>query len=202
MSSIASTSVGKASDVPTSVVKAWQRAKGRAKRRNISCITRDELDVLWLRCEGRCAVSGLEFTDEIFPNALVKRPFSPSIDQIEATTGNGYTLENARIVCVAANFAMNQWGLSTLIRVAQGVVAREQEEADGERAWYRRQEEKLRLAKQLALPMTGEALAGQRHRIAGLNRAITMGPVKLSAAGTKASNSLMKARSATASAEG
>jgi hypothetical protein len=114
------------------------------------------------------------------PIALVKRPFSPSIDQIEAT--NGYTLENARIVCVAANFAMNQWGLDTLLRVAHGVVAREQEEADGERAWYRRQREKLQEAEQLKLAMTGEALANQKHRIAGLKRAITMGPVKLSAA--------------------
>jgi hypothetical protein len=141
----------------------------------------------------------LEFNVEEIAHALVKRPFAPSIDQIEAT--NGYTLENARIVCVAANFAMNQWGLSTLLRVAHGVVVREQEEADGERAWYRRQREKLQDAEQLAISMTGETLAGQRHRIAGLKRAITMGPVKLSSSAVKA-HRLIKARRAAASAQG
>jgi hypothetical protein len=184
MNRISSAPDGEAPGVPTSVVKAWQRAKGRAKRRGVACLTREELDVLWQRCEGRCAVSGLEFTDEIFPKALVKRPFFPSIDQIEAT--KGYELGNSRITCVAANFAMNQWGLGTLLRVAHGVVAREQEEVDGERAWYIRQRAKLQEAEQLALSMTGEALAGQRHRIAGLKRAITMGPVKLSNAAVKA----------------
>jgi hypothetical protein len=200
MSSIASTSVGKASDVPTSVIKAWQRAKGRAKRGDVPCLTRDQLDVLWLRCDGRCAVSGVAFSDEIIPNCLVKRPFSPSIDQIEAT--KGYTLQNTRITCVAANFAMNQWGLDILRRVARGVVALEEDEVNGERAWYSRQEEKLRQAEHVRLSMTGEALAAQQHRIAGLKRAITMGPVKLSAAAAKASDSLIKARGAAASAEG
>jgi hypothetical protein len=114
----------------------------------------------------------------------VKRPFSPSIDQV--IPNEGYTLQNTRITCVAANFAMNQWGLAILRRVAHGVVAHEQEEASGERAWFIRQKAKLQEAEQLALSMTGKTLETQRHRIAGLKRAITMGPVRLSDAAVKA----------------
>jgi hypothetical protein len=178
-------SIARTLDVPLSVVKAWQGAICRARRRGIPyTLSRAELDTLWLRCEGRCAVSGLEFSEETFPDALVKRPYAPSIDQIEAT--KGYTLSNARITCVVANFAMNQWGLSTLRRLAHGVVTHEQEEVDNERPWYSRQNKKLREAEQLALSLTGEALVAQRHRIAGLKRAITMGPLKLANAAVRA----------------
>lgn len=31
--------------------------------------------MLWHRCEGRCAVSGLPFSDEVFLSALVKKIF-------------------------------------------------------------------------------------------------------------------------------
>lgn len=44
--------------------------------------------------------------DEIgFRNAM---PYAPSIDRKDST--KGYTRENCRIVCAAANFAMNTWG--------------------------------------------------------------------------------------------
>jgi hypothetical protein len=174
------------------VVHAWQRAKNRAQRHGIEfTLTRDELNILWERCEGRCAVSRLKFSDELFPHALVKRPFAPSIDRIDPRLG--YTLANTRITCVAANFAMNQWGSDVLCRVARGVVQREEDEAQRDTEWYRRQEAKLHDAEQASSLIVGEALIAQRRRIAGLKRAISMGPVRLSAAAVRANKTRLLA---------
>lgn len=99
--------------------------------------------MIWERCEGRCAVSGLEFRNTAVGNGRARHPFMPSLDQIEP--GKGYTADNVRLVCVAANFAMNAWGLDTLIQVARGVV----EQAAGEvadpadTAWYARQDARI-----------------------------------------------------------
>jgi hypothetical protein len=38
----------------------------------------------WSEQEGRCLVSGLPFTNEEIPQALVRHPFRPSLDRIDA----------------------------------------------------------------------------------------------------------------------
>jgi hypothetical protein len=167
--------------LPKAVLRAWRSARQRARRCGVPFkLTLDQLFVLWERCDHRCAASGLKFTEERIETALVKRPFAPSIDQIEAT--KGYTLENARITCVAANFAMNQWGLVVLRRLARGVVQHEREERNETKAWRRRQQAKLHEAQRAALSMRGPQLITQRHRIAGLKAALTLGPLTLSEA--------------------
>ena len=65
--------------------------------------------MIWERCEGRCAVSGLEFSNAAVGIGRARYPFMPSLDQIEP--GKRYTADNVRLVCVAANFAMNALGL-------------------------------------------------------------------------------------------
>jgi hypothetical protein len=183
----------KRSDLHPAVLDKWQATQRRARRNGTQfTLTRDDLDILWERCEGRCAVSGLEFDDERVPHALVERPYWPSIDRIDGRMG--YTLENTRITCVAANFAMNEWGLDVLRRVAHGVVQKEKDEANGDAQWYCRQRAKLHHAEQASILMEGEALVAQRRRIAALKRAITMGPLKLSAAAVKANKTIEKNR--------
>lgn len=49
-----------------------------------------------------------------------KNPYSPSIDRIDSRIG--YTKSNCRIVCVAANYAMNEWGDSVLRELALSMV--------------------------------------------------------------------------------
>ena len=46
----------------------------------------------------------------------------PSIDRINAT--KGYTKDNVRIVCLAANVAMMQWGENVLYIMAQSIYER------------------------------------------------------------------------------
>ena len=79
---------------------------------------------VWERCEGRCAVSGLEFSEVQVGGGRARRPYAPSLDRID--TRRGYEPDNVRLVCAVANFAMNAWGLgrgAVVIRLAPLTVA-------------------------------------------------------------------------------
>ena len=125
-------------------------------------------------------MSGLQFSEKVFSHAFVKRPFSASIDQIEPS--KGYTPENTRITCVAANFAMNQWGLDVLRTLARSVVRVEDEERRASVLWRRRLKKKLRGAERDLLSMKGKAAVVQKHKIAGLRAGLTKGPIRISRA--------------------
>jgi hypothetical protein len=159
----------------------WARILlGRARRRTPDQpLTDADLVMIWERSEGRCAVSGLEFSSTAVGAGRARHPFMPSLDQIEPS--KGYTANNVRLVCVAANFAMNAWGLDTLISVAKGVIKKAAgENADpGDREWYARQDTRIHEAEQIAASLTGEHLRQQRARIAALKRARTLGPAGL-----------------------
>ena len=142
---------------------------------------------LWDAQQGRCAVSGLAFSDERHEDAFVKTPFAPSLDRIDSTAG--YLKGNVRLVCMAANFALNQWGDDVLRRLAHGVVETERKV---HAAWFRDQRRKLRTAEKQAETMSGKELAKQRQVIAGLKRALTMGPARLGGAALKARRTMRK----------
>lgn len=155
-----------------------KKALAGARRRSKRCtITLDDLFTLWDRQDGRCAVSGIEFHDEAYPKALVKRPFAPSLDRINPD--KGYTPDNVRLVCVSANFARNQWNDNVLRRLAHGIVETERKQ---EKAWFREQRRKIRDAERLAESMIGRDLDRQKRKIAALKRALTMGPARLKGA--------------------
>lgn len=87
------------------LTKARQNARGR---REFS-ITRDDVHRMLNEAGWHCAVTGIEFSLVVIKG---KRPYAPSIDRIEC--GAGYIPGNCRIVCVAANYAMNVWGAEVL----------------------------------------------------------------------------------------
>jgi len=66
----------------------------------------------------RCSVSGIPFSKRFAESGRVD-PWGPSVDRIE--NRQGYTLENCRIVCLAANIAMSDWGLDVLLRLSRGI---------------------------------------------------------------------------------
>ena len=78
-------------------------------------------DVFWMmkKTGFRCAVSGIRFSKKAEKGGPTD-PWSASIDRIE--NRQGYVRDNVRVVCLAANLAMNQWGLDTLQRLARGII--------------------------------------------------------------------------------
>lgn len=172
----------KPQDIEAQLRKALGRAKRSARSRGRRFdLTIEFLRKLWNEQGGRCAVSGIAFTAERHDEAFVKTPFGPSIDRIDNT--GGYTADNVRLVCMVANFAMNQWSDDVLRRLAHGVAEIERKE---ERAWFDEQHKKLQIAQQNAERLTGKQLKCQKNIIAGLKRSITMGPARLRGAARKA----------------
>jgi hypothetical protein len=99
------------------------RAENRARKARMAFTLRPGFAlILYDQQKGRCAVSGFEFNLQRFPEALVKHPFAPSIDR--RLSSGGYTEDNVRLVCVAVNFGMGQWGeelYMTLARSGRGL---------------------------------------------------------------------------------
>lgn len=165
-----------------------RRTRGRARRCGFAIdVDLEFLQSLWEAQEGHCAVSGIEFSDEYHKNAFVKTPFEPSLDRIDSS--GGYTKGNVRLVCMIANFAMGQWGDRVLRRFAHGVVETERK---AQKSWFRQQRRKLRQAEKAAESMTGDELRRQKRVIAGLKRALTMGPARLGGAADNASGKLKR----------
>jgi len=91
--------------------------QSNAKARNLPVgITIDDLWWLWERSGGRCEVTGIPF-ESVKVDGQRRRPWIASVDRIDSRLG--YTPENVRLVCAAANFAMGEWGESALRRLAK-----------------------------------------------------------------------------------
>jgi len=86
---------------------AQSRAGTRHREFNLSL---DWLCDLYERQGGLCAVTGLplDISPQVDEETKWRRPFRPSIDRIDSR--RGYTADNIRIVCAAANYAMGAWG--------------------------------------------------------------------------------------------
>lgn len=87
------------------------RSRRRADRARLAHnLTDNHPERLFQEQQGRCAISGLPFSLASFDDVLVKHPFAPSLDRISSR--GGYTPGNVRLVCIAVNFGMGQWGRS------------------------------------------------------------------------------------------
>lgn len=106
-------------DVMKHLRRSFGRISGRALRKKIEFdLTWDDCQMMMSRAAGRCEVSGIPFhLDGI--GDLSRRPFAPSVDRIQSKIG--YTAANCRLVCVAVNVAMNEWGVDTLMLVLQSI---------------------------------------------------------------------------------
>lgn len=101
------------------------RAKDRASRQGMEiAITKNDLIEMLTVNGGRCAVTGAQLDFSKRKREIGRRPWVPSLDRIDAT--KGYTLDNCRIVCCAANIAMNTWGevvFASLLRAYERSMA-------------------------------------------------------------------------------
>lgn len=166
------------------------RSRRRADRANfLHNLPLDHGETLFHHQDGRCAITALPFTLAEFPGVLVKHPFAPSVDRI--VSSSGYTVDNVRLVCIAVNFGMGQWGEELYLTFARAAVAHSDGstarlEADRPQRWTELQHEKIAAAQATMATLSGESLLGQRRRVASLKRALTLGPTGLRFAAERA----------------
>ncbi len=83
-------------------------ATARAKKYNRTLMSREEFDILWSRAGGKCEMTGITFTPR--PDGSEDRiwPWRSSLDRID--NSKGYEFTNCRLICVAMNMALHQFG--------------------------------------------------------------------------------------------
>lgn len=171
------------------------RAKSGAPTRKIPFNLPPEFAAtLYDRQHGRCAVSGIAFNLQRYDDALVKHPFAPSIDR--RLSSGGYTADNVRLVCVAVNFGMGEWGEEVFLTLARAAAALNKEKVKRVTAddWEARQEERIAAAKEMLEKLPEDERQKQQHRIAGLMAALTKGRERLSKIAADAANTRRKQR--------
>lgn len=97
-------------------------ARKRAKLKNLSY----DLSIEWVtelinKQENKCALTKIDFFIPIKKNNHRALPFAPSIDRIDSS--KGYTKDNVRIVCIAANYALNEFGEEVFKQLCEAYLA-------------------------------------------------------------------------------
>lgn len=80
-------------------------------------LTQADFEFVCLRSGGRCELTGIPFSDALTNG---RRPYFQSIDRIDCA--RGYTIDNVRLVCLAVNIAISNWGDQVLAQIAIGLV--------------------------------------------------------------------------------
>lgn len=100
----------------------YTRLRGTERRvvsaRRACQITADYIQELLIKSRGVCSVSGIPLSFER-PDPQMRNPWAPSLDRIDSALP--YQRGNVRVVCAAANLAMQDWGFGVLLRLAEGV---------------------------------------------------------------------------------
>lgn len=90
----------------------------KRKERDFS-LSWDDMMFLVARSNGRCELTGIAFQNITNLKLKERQPFQPSIDRIDST--KGYVLDNCRLICVAANLAINSWGDWVLMELTRAI---------------------------------------------------------------------------------
>lgn len=100
------------------VTTLYKRAQAGAVARRIPFnLSLDDLFFILRRCNGRCELTGTELLDRKIDTNRIGW-LKPSVDRIDSK--GIYELQNTRIVCVAANMALGEWGEKVFGILAKG----------------------------------------------------------------------------------
>lgn len=102
-------------------------AKNLLKKHSVSArhrkiefyLTMEDIEQLFARSKGKCELTGIPFSFEKSGGRGV-RIWYPSVDRINSLLG--YTPDNVRLVCIAVNYAMNEFGEDVLFKIARGLI--------------------------------------------------------------------------------
>jgi len=101
----------------TILTKARKRAKG-ARRPFTICM--EDVRALYRAQHGRCCLSGIPFSLKESGSAT-RKPLAPSVDRIDCE--QGYTLSNIRLVLLAVNIGLSDFGTDLYRRICKGVAS-------------------------------------------------------------------------------
>lgn len=109
-------------NIPWLATELHKRCRIAAKKREINFeITKENIEQITSRANGRCELTGIIFSFDRFNDKNI-RPWSPSIDRIDSE--QGYTKDNIRLVCTAVNLALNQFGEDVLMKISKALIKR------------------------------------------------------------------------------
>jgi hypothetical protein len=94
---------------------------GAIGRRIEWALSREDVAEVLRRSGGLCEISGLPFSDERHGKRGV-RPWMATLDRVDAAAG--YMPGNVRVVCLAANNALADFGDAVLITLAKAVAGK------------------------------------------------------------------------------
>jgi len=99
----------------TYLAAVYDRAKKNARHREIPFgLAIEEFWQIVKRAGGRCEVTGIWFSEEKVTGSK-RRPWAPSLDRIDSSAD--YRIGNCRLVCVAVNAALSDWGEAVLSKI-------------------------------------------------------------------------------------
>lgn len=101
--------------------RLFRTAKQRAKAKGLDyTLTPEQEQTIIKRANGFCEVTGIAFSLATSPEAF-RAPYRASLDRIDSA--RGYTFGNVRLVCIAVNWAMADWGIDVFDQIASAYVA-------------------------------------------------------------------------------
>ena len=100
----------------------YKRAKIRSKNKKLDFdLSLDFIEAMWHKQNGKCALTGINFILDENEQNYTSHPFTPSIDRINSN--KGYTKDNVRLVCVAVNYALNEFGESIFRQICEAYLS-------------------------------------------------------------------------------
>lgn len=103
------------------IAELCRGAERRAKDKQIPIdITKEFVKELWEKQNNKCALTKIEFQIPQERTGGKASPFAPSIDRIDCD--KGYTKDNVRLVCIAINYALNEFGESILKQICEAYL--------------------------------------------------------------------------------
>lgn len=94
--------------------------KSASERELAFDLSKEFIEELFASQNHKCAITKILFDNRVSGGTGKSNPFRPSIDRIDCS--QGYTKDNVRLVCVAVNFALNEFGEAVFKQICEAYL--------------------------------------------------------------------------------